>query len=93
MNFRCAAHSYLVHHDVVGVDVELGELLHQALGLVERQKLGDAHAHEGGLGRVLESQMHALNHLLWCVKEGNRRHRGTREENITQAKKYMMHLH
>jgi hypothetical protein len=30
---------------------------------------------------------------LWCVKEGNRRHRGTREENITQAKKYMMHLH
>ena len=36
----------LVDDDVVRVNVELGQLLHQPLRFEERQELGDAHAHE-----------------------------------------------
>ena len=39
----------LVDDDVVRVDLALGELLDQPLGLVQRQELCDAHADEGGL--------------------------------------------
>jgi len=39
---------HLVDDYVMAVDLELGELLHQPLRLVEGQKLRDADAHEGG---------------------------------------------
>ena len=52
-----AAHEQqLIHHDVVSVDVALGELLHEALCLVEAQEFGDTHAHE----RRLILQAHNL---------------------------------
>lgn len=44
----------LVDDDVVHVDALHVELLHEALGLVQAQELGDAHAHERRLVGVLE---------------------------------------
>lgn len=37
---------YLVDHDVPDVDLELGQLLNQPLGLIKGQKLGDQDRHE-----------------------------------------------
>lgn len=44
----------LVDHDVAAVDLELGELLDQALCLIEGKELGDADADECRQGRVAE---------------------------------------
>ena len=54
----------LVDDHIVGVDLELGQLLHQALRLVQGQELGDADADEGGQVGVLELRVHLLDHGL-----------------------------
>lgn len=46
--------SYLIDDYVIGVDLEAGQLLHEALGLEEAQELGDADAHKRRQLRVLE---------------------------------------
>lgn len=48
----------LVDDEVVHVDLLLRELLHEALGLVEREELWDADAHERGQVRVLKLPLH-----------------------------------
>ena len=54
----------LVDHHVMSVDLELGQLLHQALRLIEGQELGDADADEGCQVWVLELRVHLLDHGL-----------------------------
>ena len=51
----------LIDDNGVGVDVIRGQLLDHALGLVQRQELGDADAHEGGHIGVLELGVHLAN--------------------------------
>lgn len=46
------------------VDLELGELLHQPLRLVERQELRDADAHEGSFVGILELVVDLVDDLL-----------------------------
>jgi len=55
---------YLVDDDVVRVNPELGQLLHQSLGFVDGEELGDADADEGGGRGVAELTVH-----LWNEKE------------------------
>lgn len=54
----------LVNDDGVHVDLVLGELLHQTLGLVHAQELGDADSDEGGFVDVLEALGHLVNSAL-----------------------------
>lgn len=61
---------HLVDDDVVCVDVELQQLLDEALRLVEGQKLGDAHAHEGRLVRVAQARLHLVD--LACSSQRQR---------------------
>ena len=44
----------LVDNDVVRIDAEFGQLLDEALGLVDGKEFGDANADEGGDGGILE---------------------------------------
>jgi hypothetical protein len=53
----------LVDYDVVNVDLELGELLDQTLGLVHRQEFGDANRDEGRFGAVLHLLVYYLGGL------------------------------
>mmetsp|Transcript_41437 Transcript_41437/g.123802 ORF Transcript_41437/g.123802 Transcript_41437/m.123802 type:complete len:274 (+) Transcript_41437:108-929(+) len=57
----------LVDDDVVRVDFIFCQLLHQALRFIQRQKLGDAHAHKRCQVRVLElfvDLLHNVQHAL-----------------------------
>jgi hypothetical protein len=36
----------LIHNDIIDVYFVLGQLLHKALGFIEREELWDAHAHK-----------------------------------------------
>lgn len=56
--------AHLIDNDVVRINLELRELLHQPLRLVEGQELRDANAHERGLVRVLELVVDLVNDLL-----------------------------
>ena len=54
----------LVDHDVVNVDLLLGQLNGQPLSLIHGQELGDADGHEGRLVRILKLFVHFLNLCL-----------------------------
>jgi len=57
----------LVDDDVVDVDLELGQLLDQAFGLVHGEELRDADGNEGGFGAVfhlLVDYFRGLSHLF-----------------------------
>lgn len=56
--------AHLIDNNVVCINLELRELLHQPLRLVEGQELRDANAHERGLVRVLELIVNLVNDLL-----------------------------
>lgn len=63
----------LVNDDGVHVDLVLGELLHQTLGLVHAKELGDTDSDEGGFVDVLETLGHLVNgalHLRHLLLDG-----------------------
>jgi hypothetical protein len=71
---------HLVDHHVVGVYVGLGQLLHQALRLVNGQELRNAHTHEGGEVRILDLTVH-----LEREREKQRQRQGRRRDEQESA--------
>lgn len=57
----------LIDHDVVDVDLLLGQLDSETLSLVHAQELGDANCHECSLVGVLELLAHLFNLCLHFV--------------------------
>mmetsp|Transcript_11869 Transcript_11869/g.32786 ORF Transcript_11869/g.32786 Transcript_11869/m.32786 type:complete len:204 (+) Transcript_11869:619-1230(+) len=53
---------HLVDHDVVGIDLVLGEILNQPFRLVKRKKLWNAHAHKRREIGIAELLLDSVNH-------------------------------